>query len=212
MSNYLTAFVMALILSSNALAVTLEFSQVPTESLVVSSEGGETTQSFSYQGFEFSTYTTDPSPVPFLNSFSGGSLVAYSGEGYGFTMSTPYVELSGGDYDYGHESFDFYGFEADYFPDQYNLTVVGYEWDSYYQEMVQVVAEIFFIDGNDLNTVSAPNTWKYLSMLEFKSVDSPTGGVIVSSISVSSVPIPASVWLFGSALAGLCWVRRKWSI
>jgi hypothetical protein len=26
---------------------------------------------------------------------------------------------------------------------------------------------------------------------------------------VSAVPIPAAVWLFGSALAGLGWLRRK---
>jgi hypothetical protein len=209
MSNYLTVFVVALILSSNALAVTLEFSQVPAESLVVSSEGGETTQEFSYQGFEFSTHTGDPNPVPFLNSFAGGSLVAYPGEGAGFTMSTPYEELSGGNYDYGHQSFDFYGFEASYFPDPYNLTVMGYEWDSYYQEMVQVVSETIFINGNVSHTVSAPNTWKYLSMLEFSSGTSPIGGVVVRSISVSAVPIPAAVWLFGSALAGLGWMRRK---
>jgi hypothetical protein len=31
----------------------------------------------------------------------------------------------------------------------------------------------------------------------------------VTSGTVSSVPIPAAVWLFGSALAGLGWLRRK---
>lgn len=32
---------------------------------------------------------------------------------------------------------------------------------------------------------------------------------IYSTIAMSSVPIPAAVWLFGSALAGLGWFRRK---
>jgi hypothetical protein len=31
----------------------------------------------------------------------------------------------------------------------------------------------------------------------------------VSGGSVSAVPIPAAVWLFGSALAGLGWIRRR---
>ena len=35
-------------------------------------------------------------------------------------------------------------------------------------------------------------------------VDGAINGVIVSA-----VPIPAAVWLFGSALAGLGWMRRK---
>jgi hypothetical protein len=34
----------------------------------------------------------------------------------------------------------------------------------------------------------------------------------VVSGSVSAVPIPAAVWLFGSALAGLGWLRRKQSV
>jgi hypothetical protein len=32
---------------------------------------------------------------------------------------------------------------------------------------------------------------------------------IVSGTVVSAVPVPAAVWLFGSALAGLGWMRRK---
>jgi hypothetical protein len=31
----------------------------------------------------------------------------------------------------------------------------------------------------------------------------------ISSGQVSAVPIPAAAWLFGSALAGLGWLRRK---
>ena len=41
----------------------------------------------------------------------------------------------------------------------------------------------------------------------------PCGGqynqLTVDNISVSAVPVPAAVWLFGSALAGLGWLRRK---
>jgi len=34
----------------------------------------------------------------------------------------------------------------------------------------------------------------------------------ISSGQVSAVPIPAAVWLFGSALAGLGWLRRKQTV
>ena len=34
-------------------------------------------------------------------------------------------------------------------------------------------------------------------------------GLAVTSGSVTAVPLPAAVWLFGSALAGLGWMRRK---
>ena len=33
-----------------------------------------------------------------------------------------------------------------------------------------------------------------------------------SKLSVSAVPIPAAVWLFGSALAGLGWLKRKQTV
>ena len=36
-----------------------------------------------------------------------------------------------------------------------------------------------------------------------------TGGVPSPFISANVIPIPAAVWLFGSALAGLGWFRRK---
>jgi len=37
-----------------------------------------------------------------------------------------------------------------------------------------------------------------------------TGNALVlSSMVVTAVPVPAAVWLFGSALAGLGWMRRK---
>jgi hypothetical protein len=46
-------------------------------------------------------------------------------------------------------------------------------------------------------------------------IDNPTGGyvgVIDNIVVTSAVPIPATVWLFGSALAGLGWLRRKQTV
>lgn len=36
-----------------------------------------------------------------------------------------------------------------------------------------------------------------------------TGGPLLDNLSLVAVPIPAAIWLFGSALAGLGWMRRK---
>jgi hypothetical protein len=39
-----------------------------------------------------------------------------------------------------------------------------------------------------------------------------SGSPLMDNIRVSAVPIPAAVWLFGSALAGLGWLRRKQTV
>jgi hypothetical protein len=45
------------------------------------------------------------------------------------------------------------------------------------------------------------------------SVDAGHGPIrAIASGTVSTVPIPAAVWLFGSALAGLGWMRRKQTV
>ena len=37
-------------------------------------------------------------------------------------------------------------------------------------------------------------------------------GASIDNVWVSAVPVPAAVWLFGSALAGLGWMRRKQTV
>jgi hypothetical protein len=52
--------------------------------------------------------------------------------------------------------------------------------------------------------------WSNLSSVEFgATLGTGLDGVVIDNITVSAVPIPAAVWLFGSALAGLGWMRRK---
>ena len=43
------------------------------------------------------------------------------------------------------------------------------------------------------------------------STSATTGDYVIGQVDLhySAVPIPAAVWLFGSALAGLGWMRRK---
>jgi hypothetical protein len=65
--------------------------------------------------------------------------------------------------------------------------LAGYNWDDY-------------LAGGIFNGVTSLNiTYSGLS----------GGGFYFDDVVVTAVPIPAALWLFGSALAGLGWFRRK---
>jgi hypothetical protein len=52
--------------------------------------------------------------------------------------------------------------------------------------------------------------WTGLTLLSIGNINgTPT---VVDSITASQVPVPAAAWLFGSALAGLGWLRRKQTV
>jgi hypothetical protein len=56
-------------------------------------------------------------------------------------------------------------------------------------------------------TTVLDSSWQNLQQIEF--VMAGEVFTAIDNIVVSTVPIPATVWLFGSALAGLGWMRRK---
>jgi hypothetical protein len=60
-----------------------------------------------------------------------------------------------------------------------------------------------YAQGNPLSTVSLP-----VSVLGVKNIVLASG-TFYDNISVSAVPVPSAVWLFGSALAGLVGLRRR---
>jgi len=66
----------------------------------------------------------------------------------------------------------------------------------------------------DLSVSVGTGDWLNLQRVDFRADGDGfgfgTGTVVeIDNINVSAVPIPAAVWLFGSALAGLGWLRRK---
>ncbi len=75
------------------------------------------------------------------------------------------------------------------------------------------ISTTVFVDSVTLTTLSLDSSW---SNLESLSID-PLGDVYNAAVAVdniavvTAVPIPAAAWLFGSALAGLGWMRRKQS-
>jgi len=52
------------------------------------------------------------------------------------------------------------------------------------------------------------SSWNALERVEF-SMGGDGFGASIDNLVVTAVPVPAAVWLFGSALAGLGWMRRK---
>jgi hypothetical protein len=63
-------------------------------------------------------------------------------------------------------------------------------------------------------TVTFDNSWTGIAKLELGSTRGEAYGAVggYDNIFVTSVPIPAAVWLFGSALAGLGWLRRRQAV
>jgi hypothetical protein len=68
-----------------------------------------------------------------------------------------------------------------------------------------------FISGDvvDLGQGDWLNLVKFRYRISYPSATPVPAIIEIDNIVVSAVPIPAAVWLFGSALAGLGWMRRR---
>ena len=58
-------------------------------------------------------------------------------------------------------------------------------------------------------TLEFDKQWSGLIRLEFGNSGSEGTGQEIDNIVLTTVPIPAAAWLFGTAIAGLGWIRRK---
>ena len=81
------------------------------------------------------------------------------------------------------------------------MTVTGYKAGQLVATTAIVVA------SQQFNTFSFDSAWQGLDRVEFDAM--PAIASFVDNVDVSVVPVPAAVWLFASALAGLGWMRRK---
>ena len=69
----------------------------------------------------------------------------------------------------------------------------------------------------DLSVPVGTGDWLNLELVTFIANGDGFGfggltAVEIDNINVAAVPIPAAVWLFGSALTGLGWLRRKQTV
>lgn len=71
------------------------------------------------------------------------------------------------------------------------------------------VGTTFTATGPAVANYSFGSEWQNLTLVEFATFSSSGSPAIIDNIVVSAVPAPAAVWLFGSALAGLAWLRRR---
>jgi len=104
----------------------------------------------------------------------------------------------GTDFASGYDAFFLQSIEFLTFPSDYTVRLtVDYARESRGTEIIDLLAS----DG--LHTL---NLWG----IESLTIDSlGTGPTIISSMTVDAIPVPAAVWLFGSALGLLGWVRRS---
>jgi hypothetical protein len=70
--------------------------------------------------------------------------------------------------------------------------------------------QIDFYAGRTMRTYSFGSEWENLERVEFYGAQFPSSAV--DNIVLTAVPVPAAVWLFGSALTGLGWLRRKQTV
>ena len=111
-----------------------------------------------------------------------------------------------------------------------SFTLNSLELSSYgfFTEDRSITLTGFYTGGGSVSTVLTATTdpdnwtaydfgsdWQNLQSLEFGAlIGEPSYGQSIGfdNVVVSSVPVPAAVWLLGSALAGLGWLRRKQTV
>jgi hypothetical protein len=100
--------------------------------------------------------------------------------------------------------FDLNSIELAFFPEPYNLTLTGTLGGGGTVETTLSVA------SSPVNYLLG-SAWDGLTSVSFSS-DNPVSATILQTMNADVVPIPAAVWLFGSALAGLGWMKRKQTV
>ena len=103
-------------------------------------------------------------------------------------------------------SFDFYGFEF-FNGGIETITITGEKLSG---GSVTTVVDVSSISGFDWTTEAGYTEFTDIVSLSFTAATStPSSFIFIDNIQANIVPVPAAVWLFGSALAGLGWMRRK---
>jgi hypothetical protein len=202
--------------AANSAAVTVDFEEF-SGSLNLGDSGPWAYTNTLSNGFEFSGDSETASMVygntSTNNFFAVCTIAAYCGNSYGPAMS---FEAS------GSQLFSLYSFDLIVSSDScvhvYGNTsgTADLQLDAVNNGFTECVGKNYGEAGIWLetgsHTVSLTTAWTDLSAVEIHTHDTSTsdlGYMGLDNVVASIVPIPAAGWLFGSALAGLGWIRRK---
>jgi hypothetical protein len=179
-----------LLICGTASAVTIDFESVPSGSVPLS---------FDTQGFTFLTKNREGVGVIDRD---------YAGTGNAFFFCMDCQNPAGFDMHATDNSlFSLYSFDMGFMEqDPQPLTVTGT-----YANNSTISITYTSITGF-LETLSMGPGWEGLKSVSFEVDTSNNYSFNVpyfDNIVVNEVPVPAAVWLFGSALVGLGWMRRK---
>jgi hypothetical protein len=190
-----TSILFFLFTSAGASTVTVDFESVAT---------GNPPATFTTQGYTFNIAGSGGISIitPVAGNETGNVFTFCGGCVNPIEFS---MESANGDL-FSLHSFDF-GFYDAPGADERPLTVVGRYADN------SEISATYDANWGFLETINLGPGWENLAAVIFSvdATDFNTGFEIsgYDNIVVTAVPIPAAVWLFGSALAGLGWLRRK---
>ena len=194
MKKLLSLFAVGLFaISAQAVAVTIDF-----EEFSVGDSAASAFVPLVSKGFDIWSYE-NPSPAPMSiisgtngTNALGGSITGPGQDSYGYAVQIELERSDGG-------AFAIYSFDLFTDVDPNGFTNIrGY------------------LAAGGLADLSSPvgtGDWLLLDKIEFRAEGNGFGfgyaSLEIDNIVVSAVPVPAAVWLFGSARAGLGWMRRK---
>jgi hypothetical protein len=181
------------LLSVSAQAATVDF-----EEFSLGAGNGVYPTTLESQGYDFSGFTSFNDSTEVLVGASngtnayGGSVSAPGQDGFGVLALIDIERTDGG-------AFAIYSFDLVLETDNDGYTGIS-----------GVLA------GGGAASLGVPvgtGDWLNLESVRFRAEGNQFGfgfaSVEVDNIAINAVPIPAAVWLFGSALAGLGWLRRR---
>lgn len=179
--------------SAQATAVTIDF-----EEFNVGDSAPSAFVPLVSQGFDIWSYENpSPAPMSVINGTNGtnalgGSISGPGQDSFGYAVQIEIERSDGGAF--AIHSFDLF---ADVDPEGWT----------------QIRGYLAAGGIANLGTPVGTGDWLLLDKIEFRAEGNGFGfgyaSLEIDNIVVSAVPVPAAVWLFGSALAGLGWMRRK---
>ena len=198
----LVAASMILCVSANAAPVFVDFEDVEPKNTALPGT------SFTTKGIVFDWAGKSPSIPAILDSnWAGGSGSEMAFCGYcDPTNGTSLYTIDGSVFEL--DSLRFGGTDQSGTGFPYAGTITGYLSGG------GVVTQSIFNAAGTSQLLSFDQTWTDLTSVDIV-IEGTIGGrapfdtFAIDNVSLQAVPLPAAVWLFGSALAGLGWLRRK---